>query len=326
MNLPNYLCRSLALRSLIFLLLTLATFQGFTQEIPNRQMVITIDDLPVITRIRGIEHKKEVTRKLLATLQAYKAPAIGFVNEGKLYRNGKKIPAMTQLLQQWLNAGIELGNHGYGHIDYHKVTMAEFEKEIIDGEATTNELLAESGKKMTYFRHPFLHTGNSEEKHVFLKKFLKERGYIEAPVTVDNSDWIYAKAYDDALTAKDSAMMKKIGESYVQYMEEKIVYFERNSRDLFGREIPQILLIHANTINSDYLDDLIEMMQDRNYSMVSLEEALKDEAYESEDTYYGMAGITWLHRWALTLKKEKDFYKGEPMTPQFIQDYSGIKE
>jgi len=29
-------------------------------------------------------------------------------------------------------------------------------------------------------------------------------------------------------------------------MEAKVDYFERNSRDLFGRDIRQILLLHAN--------------------------------------------------------------------------------
>ena len=38
----------------------------------------------------------------------------------------------------------------------------------------------------------------------------------------------------------------------------------------------------------------------RGYTFVPLEQALADSAYASADTYTGPAGITWLHRWALT--------------------------
>ena len=57
--------------------------------------------------------------------------------------------------------------------------------------------------------------------------------------------------------------MKKVGEAYVPYMESKLDYWERQSQKLFGREIAQTLLIHANFINSDYLDDLIRMFRKR---------------------------------------------------------------
>ena len=64
----------------------------------------------------------------------------------------------------------------------------------------------------------------------------------------------------------------------------------------------------------------------RGYEFISLETALEDTAYDSEDAYAGRGGITWLHRWAMTQKIDKSFYKGEPTCPEFIQEIAGIKE
>jgi len=53
------------------------------------------------------------------------------------------------------------------------------------------------------------------------------------------------------------------------------------------------------------LDELLAMYQQRNYAFISLEEALADEAYQSQDDYAGRGGISWLHRWASICPKTK---------------------
>ena len=94
---------------------------------------------------------------------------------------------------------------------------------------------------------------------------------------------------------------------------------------LFGREISQTLLIHANFINSDYLGDMIAMFKRRGYKCVDLETALKDEAYRLPDTYIGPAGISWLHRW--TLEKGKSYLEPEePTVPEFVTKIAGMTE
>ena len=57
---------------------------------------------------------------------------------------------------------------------------------------------------------------------------------------------------------------------------------------------------------------------------VSLEEALKDPAYELKDEYIGQAGMTWLHRWAITAGK-KGIFAGEPVVPEWIQKLSEVR-
>ena len=312
-------------KNILFLAIIITTTLSlFSQS--QKQMVITIDDLPVITRIRGMEVKKTVTKGILTALTKHKAPGIGFVNENKLETNGKVDPEKVTLLEEWLEAGMDLGNHAYSHPDLNRISLENYEKDILKGEKITKELLEKKGMKMRYFRHPFLHAGNTTEKKTGLEAFLKENSYQPAPVTIDNSEWIFAAAYDKALMEKDEKMQLKLGGAYLAYMEAKIAFYEGQTQKLFQREIPQILLIHANTINRDYLDDLLQMISDRGYSFISLEDALKDAAYDSKDDFIGRAGITWLDRWAITRKMPKAHYRGEPPAPKFVQQYAGIEE
>ena len=297
------------------------------KEIPkpiSPTIAITIDDLPGV----NLDDYQEVTDKLLTTLKKYQVPAIGFVNENKLYRYYKHQLDSTRLklLDDWLAAGMELGNHTYSHPDYNRLTFEEFTANIIKGEFHTKRLHEKYGQTMRYFRHPFLHTGNTTEKKTQLEQFLKDRNYEIAPVTIDNSEWIFAKAYHISMRARDTAQMAKIGESYITYMEAKTAFYENNAKQLFGRPVKHTLLIHANALNGDYLEELLAMYQQRGYEFISLETALEDTAYDSEDAYAGRGGITWLHRWAMTQKVDKSFYKGEPTCPEFIQEIAGIKE
>ncbi|NUO82983.1 polysaccharide deacetylase family protein, partial [candidate division KSB1 bacterium] len=301
--------------ALIILLNAIVAAQAQSPAGNQREVAITFDDLPS-TRMNP-QTWRQMTAKLLAHITSKNIPAIGFVNESKLYEHDQLDSARVKVLQMWLEAGFELGNHSFSHWDLHRIAPEEYKTDILRGEKITTKLLAQTGGKPRYFRHPFLHTGRSLSIKKDLEAFLAEHGYAIAPVTVDNSEWIFARAYDLAVERGDAAMQKRIGEAYVPYMESKFEYYEKQSRDLYGREIKQTLLLHANTLNSDYFGAVANMLAERGYAFVSLEEALRDEAYRTEDTYTGPAGISWLQRWAMAQGKTGEFFKGEPRTPEF---------
>ena len=305
----------------MFLLLTLVI--SGSAQVPKRSIAITIDDLPVVSTRKNIENRREITKKILGHVAKAKMPAIGFVNEGKLYTAGKLDEAQVDLLRQWANAGLELGNHSYSHRSLNVIDLAVYEKDILDGEPVTKELMKGKGKTLRYFRHPYLQTGLSLEVKKNFDKFLAAHSYTIAPVTIDNGDWIFASAYDKAFDRGDKKLMKQVGAAYVPYLESKLDYWERQSVKLFGREIKQILLIHANFINSDYLDDIAKALRKREYAIVTLENALEDEAYKLPDTFVGRGGISWLHRWALERGRET-VLPDEPMVPDFVLKAAGV--
>lgn len=282
------------------------------------EVAITFDDLPVISTLRDDKSWAEITNKLLTTFGQSKAPVIGFVNETKLYSNNELDPARVALLKAWLDAGLELGNHSYSHHSLNSTPLADFEADVMRGETLTREMMAQRQKQLRYFRHPFLHTGRSVETRDQFVSFLHSHGYSVAPVTIDNSEWIFARAYDNARDANDLTAMKRVADAYLPYMEAKFAYYENQSNKLFGRDIKQVLLVHANAINADHFKDIVAMLQKRGYKFITLQDALSDEAYASPDTFTGPGGISWLDRWALTRGVPKDFFKGEPRTPTFV--------
>ncbi len=274
----------------------------------QRRMVLTFDDLPAQrAQSQSRDLLDEITGGLLRALArqrppaggpAEHIPAVGFVNESKLYVNGAVVAERVKLLERWLDAGAELGNHSYSHPDLHRISLADFQRDVERGEKLTRPLVESKGGTLRYFRHPFLHTGRDLDTKRGLERFLAERGYEVAPVTSDNSEWIFAKAFSEALERGGGELRERLAGAYLDYMERMVEYYEGQSRALFGREIPQILLLHANALNAHHLERLMTRIRRRGYRFVDLETALLDPAYDSPDAYAGPGGITWLHRWA----------------------------
>jgi peptidoglycan/xylan/chitin deacetylase (PgdA/CDA1 family) len=286
-----------------------------------RRVAVTVDDLPANMLGGDQADWERMTADLLAGLATYDVPAIGFVNENKLASTGSAPDARrVALLQAWLDAGLELGNHSFSHPDLHSTPLAEFQADVLRGEEVTRRLLAARGTVPRYFRHPFLHTGLDLTTRDGLHEFLATHGYQVAPVTMDNLEYIAARAYDHALIREDPALARRIAAAYIEYMTEVTAYYEQQAEALFGRDIAHTLLIHANRLNAAVIDDLLGMFVGRGYAFVSLEEALQDAAYQSPDKFTGRGGITWLHRWALTAGKRGAFFGTEPDLPRFVHE------
>lgn len=280
---------------------------AYPQQAP-REIAITIDDLPFVGG-GELADQQRLTKKLLAALRASQMPAIGFVNEHKLFVRGE-IDARTALLSQWLDAGFQLGNHTYSHIGINQVPFEDYAEDLIRGETVTRMLLGERGQKLRYFRHTQLRTGPTEEYRQQLNTLLAKRGYVTAPVTIDNNDYIFARAYAFASEKRDKAMKEKLGTEYLAYMESVIAHFETLSQDFLGRPMKHTLLLHANELNADHLPALANMLRKRGYRFISLDDALTDPAYQLPEVQ-SPRGISWLHRWMLA--------KGLPMREEPLE-------
>ena len=281
--------------------------------VPSRYVAFTFDDLPA-TQNQGPYVIEHLTQKLMK----HRVPAIGFVNESKLYSEGREDKTKIALLEQWLNSNLELGNHSYSHVSIDKVPLAEYKADVLKGEKITKRLLTSKGKKLSYYRHTQLRTGPTAELKKELEDFLKENGYIVAPVTIDNNDYIFANLYEKAKLKNDTAMMNYVGLEYIKYMESVVKHFETLSVDFLGYEVKQTLLLHANVLNADYLDALVDLFKKRNYTFISLDQALTDPAYKLEDTP-SKKGLSWLHRWMQAKDLE---IKPEPLEPEKISQLS----
>jgi peptidoglycan/xylan/chitin deacetylase (PgdA/CDA1 family) len=309
----------------ISLLSSASVEAGGRQPTPPRRVVITVDDLPWVEF--ALSTPAEVAarhRKLIDALSRQRSQAIGFVNEDKLYQHDALVPARRQMLEDWLRAGLSLGNHTYGHRGLHSTAIADYEQAILRGESELRPLMAAYGAAPVWFRHPFLQAGQEAAARQRLADFLARRGYRIAPVTIDNGDWIFARAYVQALNAGDQVLATSLRDRFIAYIEAKFKYYEQQSKRLFGREIPQILLLHASALNADSMDELLRRLRRRGYEFVSMEDVIDDPAYAHADGYRGRAGISWMHRWAMAEQQPKVFYQGEPAVPADVLALAGV--
>lgn len=179
-------------RALIFLVSFFSLTQSFGQ---NKQVCFSIDDLPLVTYgVTDTLYQKGMMDRLISSLKTNKIPAIGFVNEVKLFKDNKVISFQVGLLNKWVNSGLALGNHTYSHPDYNFLSFHAFTQDILRGEVVTNQILKTKSLSLKYFIHPFLHVGNSKDKSDSLTVFLSDHGYTVAPVTIDNEDYLFALA------------------------------------------------------------------------------------------------------------------------------------
>lgn len=308
------------MRHTLLIVFLFAAITSVSGQAPKRTMAVTIDDLPYVKIGEGtyLKRANEATAKILSTLKKHKVPAVGFVNEGKLEQAGER-EARIELLRQWVNHGMVLANHTYSHPDFNLRTVEQFQEEITKGEVVSRELMRSRGPYQLYFRHPMTHTGDTREKKEAIEKFLTERGYKVTPHTIENSDFIFNVPYAPAVLKGDEALAKRLREEYLNFTMATTEFAEKISVQIFGREIPQILLIHTNDITADALDEMLQRLAQRGYTFTTLDKVMSDPAYATKDTYVNKYGPTWFFRWSKSKGLDLNF-DTEPETPQWVMN------
>jgi peptidoglycan/xylan/chitin deacetylase (PgdA/CDA1 family) len=283
---------------------------------PTRRIAITFDDLPGVSYQSTVANLDEINARLLATLRIERVPAVGFVNERGVDVEGERDPR-TAILKRWLDARMELGNHTYSHPDLNSMSADEYQVDVLHGELVTRKLLTERGQTLRWFRHPFTHTGPTAEIRAQIDGFLGAHGYVVAPFTIETADYAFAAVYERATLQTDETSADKVMAAYLTTTDERVAFYESLATDTFGREIPQVLLVHVNRLNADAMPELLRRLKGRGYSWISLGDALEDEAYNTRNGYVGSSGPSWLHRWRVTLGKP-DRLRDEPDPPEWV--------
>lgn len=286
----------------------------------SRRVAITIDDGPVVNEMTDLGNFQRITNGLIGSFQIEKVPVIMFINERQLNVPGQR-DARANVVEQWLNAGFQVGNHAYSHQSASKVPVDDFTDDVIKGEVITRPLLEQRGQRLVWLRYPYLHSGATAPDHDAIVTFLEKRGYRHAPVTVDYADYTFAGAYTRELRRGNVDVAEKIKQAYLDQVDVGFNHAEKFSMELYGREIPQILLIHCNELNSVSLRDSIARMRKRGYTFITLDEAMQDEAYARPDTFAGPGG-SWLSRTATVMGKKAapETAAARPVVPKWITD------
>lgn len=270
---------------------------------PRRAVAITVDDLPYargsLPTPNDLELRRTaemVNRKLLSAFKAHHVPVTGFVIENGVEGLGATVG--TGILKTWIAHGLDLGNHTYSHPDINELSREQIEQEILAADSTIRPLMAQAGKKVSFFRFPFNHTGDTKLKHDEIAAFLAQRGYRVATCTIDTSDYIFNNAYIRMLANGDASSARRLREEYLAYTSTEIDYYAGLGKQVLGYEPPEVMLLHDNRLNGDVLEQVLRLFEKKQYQFVSLEAAQSDAAYQAPDTYITKFGMMWGYRWA----------------------------
>jgi len=274
--------------ALVGLVAALAVAATAAETGGGRRVAVTIDDGPVTGAGNDLAAFVRIADGLREAFVADQVPAIMFVNERQFNVDGQR-DARVAVLHTWVEAGLELGNHTYSHPNLGEVETARYLDDIVKGEVITRALLAARGKKPEWFRYPFLATGRGETAAT-VERFLRERGYRIAPVTVDYSDYRFAGTYARHLRAGDAEQAEALFATVLQALDERFARAEARSREVLGYELPLVLLIHCNEMNALTLRRTLARIRARGYRFVALDEAMADPAYATPGLPPGTMG------------------------------------
>jgi peptidoglycan-N-acetylglucosamine deacetylase len=241
----------------------------------SRQIAVTFDDLPVHGPLPPGETRLDVANQVIAALRtAHVPPTYGFVNAVHLEQQ----PDTIEVLKAWRAAGYPLGNHTWSHPNLNQIPLSDFEANIAHDEPTLESLMA--GSDWHWFRFPFLAEGDSPEKRDGVREYLAQHGYRIAGVTMSFADYDWNEPYARCSEKGDGKAIRWLERSYLTAADQSIRFDRTLSKELYGREIPYVLLMHIGAFDGRMLPRLLALYQHRGFSFVSLEQAEADPFYK----------------------------------------------
>lgn len=310
------------MRLFLFAITVVSLLLGTPAAARPGQIALTFDDLPGLTLFDDQPWTDYFNARLVAGLKRHRFPATGFVNAGKL-DDGIRERQLANL-KRWLAAGMDLGNHTFSHDSPNQIGAERYIADIARGEPVLRELLAQRGRKLRWFRHPYLETGSPEATRQAIDGWLAGHGYRVAPVTIDANDWEFAEPYEEALSRHEERRAAEIRAQYLAYTEQTIGWYQKASTVLFGRQIAFVMLLHDTRLNADCLDELAAILARRDLKPVSLDRAMRDPAYRTPDRYAGKDGIDWMERWSRTLGKALPWGDWHDPPADIVADYDRV--
>lgn len=179
----------------------------------------------------------------------------GFLNGIQALNQEKRF----EVLRRWKKAGHYIGNHTFSHKGLSKSTVAECKQEIEKNESLLIDF-ADTIKELKVFRYTYLEEGDTKEKRYEIRSYLDRRKYKIAHVSIDTSDWYWLEAFAKCASKDNSLGMQQLKKSFLEYSKLNIKYTDDLSKLIWGKSIPQIMLMHINAFTTFVLDDFLKFL------------------------------------------------------------------
>jgi peptidoglycan/xylan/chitin deacetylase (PgdA/CDA1 family) len=252
----------------VCLLLTLP----LTFPLAGQKVALSLDDAPFLRPAQRLPGPAQ-HRAMMEALKARKVQAILFVNGV----NGGDTTEGKAILRAWGEAGHLLANHSYSHWDLNaeEVSLEAYTADVLRGEALISGL-----KGFTrLYRYPFLRAGSTVAKRDGFYAFLRDRGDAIGHVSIDTADYLLDERLRYRLEMDPGADLTPYRDLYLKHLWACARFYDAWSREVFGRPIPHVILMHSRLLNGLFLGDVIDFFRARGWTWIEPMEAFKDPAY-----------------------------------------------
>ncbi|WP_243839278.1 polysaccharide deacetylase family protein [Pseudoteredinibacter isoporae] len=231
-----------------------------------KSLAITLDDSP--RSATGYFDGPTRAKELIAEIERHKLPQIAFFSVGnKADGEGKK------RLIQYANAGHIIAHHSNTHLDFNKHSLSEYIADFEQAEPQLNTL----PNYQRWHRFPYLREGDTQEKRDGMRRYLKEKGYLNAYITLNNYDWYLESLFQKAIAQQQKVDFEALQKLYVELIIESIEYYDQMAVEYLGRSPKHVLLLHEMDITALYLGDLVEALREKGWKTIPVKEAFHDD-------------------------------------------------
>jgi peptidoglycan/xylan/chitin deacetylase (PgdA/CDA1 family) len=173
-------------------------------------------------------------------------------------------------------------------------SVEDFEQDIRKNEPVLESLMA--GGDWHWFRYPFLWEGDTFEKRRAIRAYLAANGYRVAQVTLDFEDYAWNDPFARCAAKNDAAAIERLKILYMTTAVEYIRLGQTMSMQIYGRNIRHVLLLHLGGFETVMLPQLLNYLKSQGFSLITLEEAENDPAYQSDPNIASKWGGTLLEQ------------------------------
>ena len=237
-------------------------------------VALTFDDLPAAGGLPAGETRTGIAARLAGELNARRLRGTyGFVNAIDLDDD----PDAQQAVAVWISSGMNIGNHTWSHPSLTRVSAEAFEHDIALDEPALRQYAG--NRDWHWFRYPNLEEGDTLEKRNAVRAWLRQHGYriAEVTLTIQDDDW--SDPYNRCLAKHDDAGIAWLKQSYLDNAAEFIRLGREEEQIAFGREIPNVLLLHATDFTTLMLPSLLDLLHHEGFRFASLSKVEKNPAY-----------------------------------------------
>jgi peptidoglycan/xylan/chitin deacetylase (PgdA/CDA1 family) len=241
-------------------------------------LAITVDDLLIWdgTPLPAGYSRETIVDAMIKTFQKHSLSGIyGFPHTSPLDQDR----GLMSIINHWCDSGHHIANHTHCHACLNWVSSKFYCDDIKRAEDHIGHLIQRAPKR--FFRYAMDMSGEAEIKRGEVEDFLQANGYENAPITLWFSDFAWIAPYYRAVESKDKVALAMLRTSFIDAALFQLRSHAKSAREMFGRDLPYIWLIHATPIAADLLDDLLTALKDAGVRFVTLEDAMRDPIHKA---------------------------------------------